>query len=71
MNEEGAGGKHVGEKRQRRRSLGKPWSKYHQKLGGDDGEIVTHIRGQGGKSGAGERGFGDAGMDTCDTQVGG
>ena len=57
MRGEGARGTHGGDKRWRIHSLGKPWRKYHRKLGGGDRMKVTRSRGWGETAGAGERIF--------------
>ena len=65
----GSGGTHGGAKRRRRHSSGKPWRKYSGKKGGGDGVRGTRSRFQGDTSGAGERGFRDAGTETGNTHL--
>ena len=71
MRGEGAGGTHGGDNRCRRHILGKHWRKCHSKPGVGNRSRGTFSRGQGETSGAGERVFGDSGMETVAAQVGG
>ena len=71
MRGDGLVGAYTGDKRLWIHSLVRLRRKYCGNLGGGDRERGTHSRGRGGISGSGEQVFGDTGMDTDNSQVGG
>ena len=70
MSGERSGVTHGGNNRRQRHSLEKPWRKSCKKIRGGDGVRGTYSRGRVETPGAGERGFGDSGIEMGNTQVG-